>query len=183
MFATNFLFQAGFTFFTTFSSVFLITKFHFNQGDIGNYFAYVGIWIAISQALVTRKVSSIWNERQILDVSIIATGLFILFQFIPTVWWGLLFVIPFFAIFMGLSQANITSLISRSVGPDVQGEILGVNASVQALAQSIPPVLSGYIAARIAAGAPLVISGITIIIAGIVFIVFSKGTRERRVIA
>ena len=174
IFATNFLFQAGFTFFTTFFSVFLITKFHFNQGSIGNYFAYVGIWIAFSQAVVTRKVSSKFGERSILRYSLIGTGVFILAQFLPSVWWELLLVTPFFAIFTGLSQANLTSLVSRSVGPEIQGEILGMNASVQALAQTIPPIISGFVAAGIAARAPIVVSGVTIILSGIVFILFVK---------
>jgi DHA1 family tetracycline resistance protein-like MFS transporter len=179
-FATNFLFQGGFTFFTTFSGVFLIDRFGFDQGAIGNYFAYVGIWIAIAQAIIVGRVSSKWNERKILDYSLIGTGIFTLLQFLPTVWWGLLFIVPFFATCIGLSQANIGSLISRSVGPNVQGEILGINASVQALAQTIPPVLSGYIAASIAYSAPLAISGIVIIISGIIFILFAKGERGRK---
>ena len=174
LFATAFLFQAGFTFFTTFFSVFLITKFGFNQSSIGNYFAYTGIWIAFSQAVVTRKMSRLFSERQILNFSLIGTGVLMLLQFLPSVWWGLLFISPFFAIFNGLSQANLTGLVSRSVGPEIQGEILGVNASVQALAQTIPPVLSGFIAASIAARAPIFLSGVTIILSGIVFLIFAK---------
>lgn len=174
LFLTNFLFQAGFTFFTTFFGVFLISKFNFDQGSIGNYFAYVGIWIAFSQAVVTRKVSNILGEWAILRFSLILTGVFILAQFLPTVWWQLLVITPFFAIFNGLSMANLTSLVSRSVGPEIQGEVLGMNASVQALAQTIPPIISGFLAASIAATFPVVVAGSTIILAGIVFIFFVK---------
>jgi DHA1 family tetracycline resistance protein-like MFS transporter len=175
----NFLFQAGFTFFTTFFSVFLITKFNFTQGSIGNYFAYVGVWIAFAQAVITRKVSGKFNEQEILRFALIGTGIFILAQFLPHQWWGLLLVTPFFAIFNGLSQANLTSLVSRSVGPERQGEILGINASVQALAQTIPPILSGYIAATVAARAPIFVSGITIILAGIIFIFFAQTKKKK----
>lgn len=174
IFTTMFLFQGGFTFFTTFSGVFLITKFGFDQGSIGNYFAYVGIWIAFSQAVVTRKINSIYNERQILRFSLFGTGLFILAQFIPATWVGLLLIVPFFAMFNGLTQSNLSATVSRSVGPEIQGEILGVSASVQALAQTIPPVLSGYIAASIGPSIPLVVSGVFIILAGFVFVLFYK---------
>ncbi len=170
VFSTVFLFQGGFTFFTTFFSVFLITKFAFNQGDIGNYFAYVGLWIAFSQAVITRQVTKRFNEQAILRVSLIGTGIFVLAQFIPSASWGLLLVVPFFAMFNGLSQANLTSLASRSAGSEMQGEILGINASVMALAQSIPPILSGFLAASIGARVPIFVSGIVIILAGIVFI-------------
>ena len=181
LFATNFLFQSGFTFFTTFFSVFLITKFNFTQNAIGNYFAYVGIWIAFSQAVVTRKVSARFTSQQILRFSLIGTGAFILLQFVPNAWWGLLIITPFFAIFNGLSTANLASLVSRSAGSEIQGQILGINASVQALAQTIPPIISGFLAAAIAARAPIVVSGVMIILAGVLFIFFFKNKKESSV--
>jgi MFS family permease len=107
--------------------------------------------------------------------SLFGTGLFVLAQFLPTVWWGLLLVVPFFAIFAGLTQANLTALVSGSVGPEMQGEVLGINASVQALAQTIPPVLSGYIAASIGATAPVFVAGVTILLAGVVFVTMYRG--------
>lgn len=171
LFATTFLFQAGFAFFTTFFSVFLITKFAFSQGAIGNYFAYVGFWVAFAQAVVTRKVGKRFNEKQILKISLMATGFFTLLFFAPSAWWGLLLIVPFFAVFTGLSQANLTSIVSRSAGPEIQGEILGINFSVQALAQTIPPVISGFVAANTTAYAPIVIAGLTMMLAGLIFVV------------
>lgn len=182
VFATSFLFQSGFTFFTTFFSVFLISKFHFSQGSIGNYFAYVGIWIAFSQAFITHRISKKFKEYQILRISLIATGIFILLQLTPTVWWALLFITPFFAMFNGLTQANLSSLVSRSAGPERQGQILGINSSVQALAQAIPPVLAGFLAASLSTYAPVIVSGITVALAGVVFIIFFTNTTERPVV-
>jgi DHA1 family tetracycline resistance protein-like MFS transporter len=174
LFSTVFLFQGGFTFFTTFFGVFLISTFGLTQGGIGDYFAFIGIWIALVQGFITPQVRKMLSERNVLRISLAATGVCVLFQFVPHSVWGLFAIVPFFALFNGLSQANITSLVSRSVGKEIQGEILGINASVQALAQTIPPVLSGYIAASIGARIPILISGITLILAGIVFIMFYK---------
>lgn len=183
LFATSFLFQAGFTFFTTFFSVFLITKFGFDQGAIGNYFAYVGLWIAFSQAVITRMVSQRFNEWSILRISLLATGICMLLFFVPKVWWGLLFITPIFAMFTGLSQANLTSVVSRSAGSQIQGEILGINASVQALAQTIPPVISGLVAAQVTAWTPLMVAGITIIFSGFVFILFTGKIQKNIVVS
>jgi len=145
LFTTVFLFQAGFGFFVGFFSVFLINRFNFTQGNIGDFFSYVGLWIAFTQAVITRKVSSKYEEFQILRLTIFGSGLCILLYFLPNVWWQLLLITPFFAICNGLSQANLTALVSRSAGPKIQGEILGINASIMALAQTIPPILSGFI--------------------------------------
>ena len=174
IFLTVFLFQGGFAFFTTFFSLFLINRFSFAQGNIGDFFAYVGLWIAFTQAIVTRKISGKFKEKDILNFTLLGAGFVILLYFLPNVWWQLLFIVPFFALCIGLSQANITALVSKSVDASIQGEILGINASVQALAQSIPPVLSGYIAASIAPEAPIYIAAMTILIAGYIFLLFYK---------
>ena len=55
---------------------------------------------------------------------------------------------PFFSVKNRLSQAFLTTIESRSAGESVQSEILGINASVTAVAQAIPPVVAGYLAAQ-----------------------------------
>lgn len=178
IFISSFLFQAGFTFFTTFFSIYLIQKFNFNQGNIGEFFAYIGIWIILSQVFITRWIAKKYSEPKVLQISLIGVGVLVAAHFLPQVAWGLLFVAPLFAIFIGLSQANLVALISRSVGPDVQGEILGVNSSLNALAQAVPPIMSGYIAALITPNTPLIISSVIVIFSGLVFIRFYKPVRN-----
>lgn len=181
LFGTNFLFQGGFAFFTTFFSVFLIRTFNFTQGTIGDFFAYVGIWIAFTQAVITRRVANKFQEYEILRASLLGTGIAMLMYFLPSSWQGLLLVTPLFAIANGLSQAHLTGLISRSTDHSIQGEILGINASVQALAQSIPPMLSGFIAASLTPESPIVVSALVIMVAGFVFITMYKpGLVDRR---
>ena len=177
LFAVNFLFQGGFAFYTTFGPVFLINRFHFTSGNIGDFFAYAGMWIAITQGLITRKVSGKFSEMQVLRFSLFFCGVVLLCYFIPQVWWQMLFVVPFFAMNMGLSQANMAGLISRLAAPEIQGEVLGINFSVQALAQSIPAAASGFIAANMGPNTPVVVSASIMMLAAIVFwISFRKST-------
>jgi DHA1 family tetracycline resistance protein-like MFS transporter len=179
LFITAFLFQAGFAFFVSFSGVFLIEKFGFNQGNIGDFFAFIGLWIAFTQVVLTRKLASKFEEYKILRVSLFATGLAIFVYFFPTMWWGLYLIAPVFAIFNGLTQVHLVALISRSAGPEVQGEVLGLNSSVQALAQAIPPALSGYIAATITPETPMLVSAAMIILSGLVFWILYKPTLHK----
>ncbi len=172
VFLTVFLFQAGFGFFVTFFAVYLISKFGFTQGNIGDFFAYVGIWIALSQAIVTRLASKYFSEAEILRFSIIIAGEIIALYLLPTAGWQLLLITPFFAMANGLSQANLVALVSRSATAEIQGEVLGINSSVMALAQAIPPVISGYIAASLSPQAPVIVASIVIVLAGIVFMIF-----------
>ncbi len=179
IFATSFLFQAGFTFYTTFFSVYLITKFHYTQGNIGDYFAYIGLWIAISQALITRLVSSVLREDKILKIALFGVGIFVIDYFVPNTTTGLLWLVPAFAMFVGLCMANIPAIVSRSADARIQGEVLGINASIQALAQAIPPIISGYIAGSIGSNSPLVVSSIVIIFSGLIFVIFYRNRKER----
>lgn len=170
LFTTNFLFQFGFTFYMTFASVYFFARFGWTEGELGNYFAYIGLWLVITQGLITRWASKWFTERQILKNSILLGSISIMAIItIPSAFW-LFFVAPFFAMAIGLTQANLTALLSRSAGAGEQGEILGINGSIQALAMAIPPLLSGVIAALFSAEAPLAISAVIIGFAGIYFI-------------
>ncbi len=48
---------------------------------------------------------------------------------------------------------------------------MGINASVQALAQTIPAMLSGFIAVSLSPEAPIFVSSMVIMLGGLVFIV------------
>lgn len=172
LFLTNFIFFSGFTFFVTFISVFLIKKFLFNQSNIGDFFSFMGLWIAFTQAVITRQVAKYFNERQVLKLTILLDGVFIGLMFFAQTWWMLYLIAPFIAICNGLSFANLTGLISRSADQKIQGEILGINVSIQALAQLIPPILSGFIAASFTPETPLIVASVIIIFAGVLFITF-----------
>ena len=177
LFITNFLFQMGFSFYMTFSTVFLLHRFGFTEGTIGNYFAYVGLWIVFTQAVVTRFMAPRFSEVRILQNSIIIVGIAIsIIVIAPQSSW-LYFIVPFFAIAMGLTQANMTALISRSVGPEVQGEILGINGSLSALATTLPPLISGVMAAVFEPQAPLILASVIIIISGLYFIDHLRGNK------
>jgi MFS family permease len=173
LFTTVFLFQGGFTFYTTFIGVYFINKFNFTSGNIGDFLAYVGLWIVISQGLILRKLTR-FADYKILRVTLITTGVLVLAFFLPTASWQLLFVVPFFGIPNGLSQAFLPTIISRSAEQSRQGEILGINASVAALAQSIPPIVAGYLAAQIVATAPIYVASLFIVLAGVIFWLFYK---------
>ena len=175
LFLTGFLYQGGFAFFTSFFGVFLIHRFGFSEGNIGDFFAYVGLWIAITQALVTRTVAKHFGERAVLRLTLVATGAIMMFFLLPTRWQWMILIVPFFAMFNGLSQANFMGLLSRSADQKIQGEVLGINASLAALAQAIPPILSGFIAARFAPETPLIVAVIIIVFSGLYFVMrFSR---------
>jgi DHA1 family tetracycline resistance protein-like MFS transporter len=75
--------------------------------------------------------------------------------------------------FQGLTQPNITSIVSSLGTSENQGEILGIQASVQSLAFAIPPILAGLIS-TIDYRLPVVAGSLSLLIGWLIFIFFFK---------
>ena len=169
---SGFLFNAGFTFFTTFFGVYLRNNFGFDEGKTGDYFAIVGLFIALSQAVLVGRIAKSMADWRVLRFSLFGTGvvMFVYF-FSPTDTTLYLYLtIPFFTFFNGLTMANMGSLVSRSAEMGRQGEAMGIYSSVQSLAQVPASVLVGYIATSITSATPLIVSGSCIVAGGLLFV-------------
>lgn len=174
IFLTSFFFNAGFGFFISFFGLFLISRFHFNEARIGNFFAWVGMCAIFTQIVTTRKVAAKFNEPQVLKISLLGVSC-VMFAYLlaPSPLW-LFLIAPISSTFNGLSLANMGGLLSRSVAPQVQGEILGIGSSIAALANSIPPLIGGFFAASFAPSAPVLAAGLTMLFAWALFLTLFK---------
>jgi DHA1 family tetracycline resistance protein-like MFS transporter len=157
LFLGAFLFFSGFSFFVSFFNVYLTNRFGFSEGQIGEYFAYIGIFIVIAQATLTRLAAKRWNEQQILRVSMLGTSLSVLAMVLVGEAWQLYLIPPIMSASNGLSMANLMGVISKAAGPDRQGEIMGVNTSVQSIANVFPPLFAGILATHFSAATPILI--------------------------
>lgn len=173
IFIAEFLFWGGFTFFTTFFQIYLIEKLGFKTGNVGDFFAYIGICIAVSQAAVVPIAVKYFKSHHILRVSLACCGVLLLALLVPRNTTELIFFAPLVAMFNGLVMANSTALVSLSAKPNEQGEIFGVEASVQALAYSIPAIISGYVA-TLGVNMPVIVGGSTVLLGAIIFNVFYR---------
>ncbi len=142
------LYNAGFTFFTTFFAIIMAKKFGFLQNQIGNYFAYVGIMIVIAQGLLVRRMSGKYSDYKVLRFSMFGTGICVLiYMSIPASnqnW--LYFLPPFLSSFNALSMAFFSALIARVTPEEIRGQAFGIAGSCNAIAQSFPAIISGYVA-------------------------------------
>jgi MFS transporter, DHA1 family, tetracycline resistance protein len=169
MFCISFLVIFGFSFFTQFFPVFLISKFNMSQAAIGNIFAYVGLWSAIGQGLILRPLSRNHQPSKILSFSMLILFFALLAIMIPNTYIGLLIVLPFLAVSRGLTQPNYMALISNMTDKEKQGEILGINQSITALGQTIPPLIAGFLIA-ININLPIIAAAVSVFLGWLVFI-------------
>ncbi len=173
VFASEFLFWGGFTFFTTFFQILLIEKLHFSQSNIGDFFAYIGICIALSQVVIVPIMAKRFKNYQVLAIAQFGMSLALFLQLIPTNTSQLLLFAPLIAIFNGLFLANASALVSNSVDDKIQGEVLGIEASVQALGQAIPAIIAGYIA-TMGINMPVIVGAVIILFGGIFYVLFYR---------
>lgn len=171
--SSEFLFWGGFTFFTTFFQILLIQKLGFKANNVGDFFAWIGIWMAITQGGLAGILAKRYKNYQILRFTFPAMAVALLLQLLPTNTAQLLLVSPLIAIFVGLTIANATALVSLSASREIQGEVLGIEASVQALAQAIPAIISGYVA-TFGVNAPVIVGAGIIACGGLVFNLFYR---------
>lgn len=135
----------GFNFFTQFFQVFLVEKFHTTRSQLGIMLSYMGICSIVTQALLVRPVSKRYSSRQILPVTLVLLAASFPLLLAVENFWLLFPVILLVPLFNGLSNPNLTALVCGLAGPQHQGEILGINQSVMAMAQFVPPLIGGYI--------------------------------------
>lgn len=179
IFIVTLLFTFGFNFFTQFFQVYLIDKFGYTQSNIGDLFAYIGLWIAITQGGILRPLSKKFSYIQFPRVTLLVLGLSFFVLLLPTTTAGLLVVIPLVAIFNGLTQPNLLSIVSGLADESTQGEILGINQSVQSIAQAVPPIVAGLVAS-ISIQLPIVLAGVLTLCAWVVYIINFKGVKVKK---
>lgn len=177
IFLTIFLINFGWSFFTQFFQIFLYDKFSYTSSQIGYLFAYMGLWIAISQGVIIRPISNKFKSEKILKIVILLASVTLLTFMISNKHHILYFIMPILAISYGFINPNFSTIISNSTTSTAQGEILGLRQSVISLSQAIPPILAG-ISLSISTSMPIIISSIVLFSAWIVFIIFYKKTEK-----
>ncbi len=173
MFIVSFVLAFGFNFFTQFFQVFLIEKFQFSQKHIGDLFAYIGLWIVLTQGILLRPISKRFSPTTILTVSALCLAVVLPLLVVPETPNALLFILPLIAVFQGLIQPTSIAIVSNLARKDSQGEVMGIYQSIQSLGIAIPPIIAGLIVS-VHINMPTIVSALCTFLAWLIFIVFFR---------
>ncbi|HSX39951.1 MAG TPA: MFS transporter [Candidatus Saccharimonadales bacterium] len=176
IFLVIFLSYFGFNLFVQFFPVYLIRKFELNQSEIGFLFAYVGIWIAITQGGIIRIVSKKFTPQKILPITLLGLAISFIVLLFPSRRLDLYIILPLIAVFQGLIQPMSTSMLSGMADEKSQGEVMGVNQSIQAIGFMIPPIIDGFLTSLNIAF-PIIAGSICTLLAWLVFDFFFNAHR------
>jgi MFS family permease len=149
--------------------VFLVARFNFGSTQIGFLFAYLGIWMAFTQGLLTRYVSrkfSAWSVLRWAPLAAVASfALLAGVHRVPTIY----LLLPLVALTYGLNPPNMTAIISDFAGSESQGEALGIDRAMAALSFGLPPILSGW-AVGLDVSMPMMFAAAFIFVAWLIFV-------------
>ncbi|GJM35969.1 MAG: tetracycline resistance MFS efflux pump [Saprospiraceae bacterium] len=145
IFAVILLLSLGFSFFTQFFSVYLIQEFDYTVKNIGLLYCWIGIWLAFTQGFIVRRMSGRVPSGLILNYSILMLSLSLGVILLPDQSFWFYIINPFIAIAQGITSPNLTTVVSEQALATQQGEILGINQSMQSLGQLFPPLIAGYL--------------------------------------
>lgn len=174
VYLASFLYMSGFSFMTSFLGVLMVTQFGFDAAGVGTFFGVVGAWVVLTQLVILRFLTTYFKERQILRYSLLLLAVAIaLYPFMPSAVF-LYVLIPFIAIPQGLTMANMTALVSKSVSADKQGAALGISGSLQALAQGTIPLVAGIGSGFIGIAAPFIAGSFFVLMSWASLFIFKK---------
>ena len=168
LFLSIFLFHFGWSFFTHFFPVFLSERLSYTPADVGKFFAFIGVCVAIVQGIILRKVSEWIKPRKLIMCSLFLLVPILLYHAGIKSSLMLYAITPFLALNIGFIHPNFSTLISNEASPQEQGEVLGIQQSMMSLAQAIPALIAGF-AISISITAPIILSSITLAITWAVF--------------
>jgi len=163
LFVSLFLFSCGFGFFNSFFGFVLTERFGFTEGELGNYFAFVGMWIVLCQMILVRRLSGKFPEHRLLHWSMLGSSIAVFLHLFPNDWRVMLAIVPFMAASNAVSFANLNGLVSRSAEAGEQGEVMGIASSVLSLAQIVPPLAAGVMTALFGADAAIFFGALIIL--------------------
>lgn len=163
VYLTVLLYMSGFAFMTSFTGVLLVQRFGVSEAAVGTYFGAIGAWMVFTQLVLLRLIAPRFNERSILRVTFIAiAAVLAAYPFLPSLL-AFYFIMPFIAIPVGFTMANLQSLVSKSVSVDRQGAALGISGSLQAFAQGAIPLIAGVASGVIGIAAPFIAGSILVL--------------------
>jgi DHA1 family tetracycline resistance protein-like MFS transporter len=171
IFLMIFVLTFGFAFFLQFIQVFLIKKFDYNEMQLGLFIAYFAVWVAISQGVFLRFVSHFANPAKVLLYSIPLFAFSFYALSFPAHHKWLYALLPLLTIFQGLTFPNLLAMLSNNSADDVQGEVIGINQSIQSLATAIPPLAGGFLM-TLSPKAPMLLGCYCALIGWMIYLVY-----------
>jgi MFS family permease len=173
------IYMAGFSGMESTFGLWAADRYGWQPLEVGLSFMTVGVISALNQGFLTGVLARRFGEAPVLVVGMLLFGASLIVQvIIPDAWspafalsfgdqqlhvsrgWMVPIVMAFGAFGMSLAMPNISGMISRSVEPDRQGAMLGLNMASSSFARIAGPIAAGAIYSGFGHNWPFVVGGL-----------------------
>jgi DHA1 family tetracycline resistance protein-like MFS transporter len=168
-------FMVGFAF-TGIESIFGLwtqAKFGWGPRDVGVAFAFVGVASALTQMTITGPLSERFGQGRMLALGMAITMVCIGLQPLSTGGPMTIVLMSLSAIGQSVAWPNVSALVSQTADPQRQGQVLGLNNAMGALARVVGPFCAGLSFAGISIDGPYIQGAI--VVAPAIWLALSAG--------
>lgn len=184
------LFIVGFIFFVAMNgmygnnSVFLKDILNWNTAQIGTLLFIIGFVDIFSQGFLINKLLPKYGEIKVSILGLVLTSIGFFIAASTAIFTSqILIYIALIVLNLGdgLFEPCESGLISKSVGPKIQGRVQGANQGMQSVARIVGPFMAAWIY-RYWAGLPYFSEGVLVILSLIIFFFSIKSIKSHKVL-
>ncbi len=182
------IYMAGFSGMESTFGFWTEARYGWTAREVGLCFMAVGVVSVICQGLLAGRLARRFGESRVLAVGCLIFGTGLVAQvavsrLLPDADWLVPVIMAAGAFGMAMTMPNISALISRSVDPDRQGAMLGLNMASSSIARIFGPLIAGAIFSRIGHDWPFLIGAVLTIPAAVMAINAGRAFRKRQAAA
>jgi MFS family permease len=182
------IYMAGFSGWESTFGFWTEARYGWTAREVGLCFVVVGIVSVACQGFLAGRLARRFGESRVLAFGCLTFGTSLIAQvFASRLWpdadWMVPAIMAVGASGMAMTMPNLSALISRSVDPDRQGAMLGLNMASSSIARIFGPIIAGAIFSQIGHDWPLIIGAAMTIPAAVMAINAGKAFRERQAAA
>ncbi|HWA89705.1 MAG TPA: MFS transporter [Rhizomicrobium sp.] len=137
-------------------------RFGWGTREVGLAFAVTGIVSTLAQVLITGPASQRFGEARVLAWGMVLTT-FAIAAMPFSSGMGIIVLLCFSAFGQSIAGPNISALISRNADAQNQGQYLGLNNAVGALARLVGPFFAGIAFSGVGVDAPFYLAGLLVL--------------------
>ncbi len=184
------IYMAGFSGMESAFGLWTGDRYGWGAREVGLSFMVIGIVSALNQGVFSGRLARRFGEVPVLATGMLLFGASLIIQvLVPQHWspafdislpmlgvwtishgWLVPVIMAFGAFGMSMAMPNITAMISRSVSPDRQGAMLGLNMASSSAARIFGPMAAGALYSGFGHDWPFVIGGLLTIPAAVMAI-------------
>lgn len=174
------IYMAGFSGMESTFGLWTEARYGWGAREVGLAFMAVGIVSVATQGLIAGRLARRFGESRVLAFGCLLFGVGLVGQVLSPVAWMVPVMMALGAFGMAMTMPNISALISRSVAPDRQGAMLGLNMASSSIARIFGPLIAGAIFSGIGHDWPFLIGAMLTVPAAVMAINAGRAFRRRQ---